>query len=417
MSAVVIILSLTTTATYMVLPFLVLFLTRTIHLSFRSAGLALALLVIVQRGGAFAGGIASDRYSPRAMMIAGLAASACGYLSLSLATGLPAIGGSLIVLGIGTALFLPACKAVLAVVAEEIGPRAFAVRTTVTNGGSALGPLIGGALFSDFKVLLLVISLLHILCCYPAARANPLGRREAKAPPPAGSKRATAGFRGAVADVATDPLLLGLVAASVGFWICYTQFDLTIPMYAAQVLWSPGAVGLLTTLNSVAITVLQLPLLKRVLTGPHRAVSLLTLGMLIMTCAFVPMILASGIIALVVFTLLFSLSELLVAPCLDAAADSLAGPRRRATYLGFVSVGWAVGAVVGNSVGVQTFNSGSPSWHHSVSWFSFTLTAAAGALAFGAMRREYRRRQPSAAARVPDVAPESPQPVPGGRPE
>ena len=142
-----------------------------------------------------------------------------------------------------------------------------------------------------------------------------------------------------------------------------------------------------------------------------------SLGMLIMTCAFVSMILASGIIALVVFTLLFSLSELLVAPCLDAAADSLAGPRRRATYLGFVSVGWAVGAVVGNSIGVQTFSSGSPSWHHSVSWFSFTLTAAAGALAFGAMRRGYRRRQPSAAARVPDIAPESPRPVPGGRPE
>ncbi|MEU5850688.1 MFS transporter [Saccharopolyspora shandongensis] len=378
-------LGITTAGAFMVIPFLAIYLTTSRHLSIASAGAVLAIMIVLERGGTFVTGILSDRSSPKLLMVSGMAVNSAGLLLLAFSDQLPPIMVGAVLLGSGTAFFLPACKAVLAGVAEVYGPRAFALRTTATNAGSAVGPLIGGIFYGHFTTLLVAAALLHLLCAFPIGRLNV--QRPSRG-------TSTMGIFTRAYSILSDSAAMVLMIASIGFWICFSQFTLSFPLHAKNVLGSAGAVGIFTTLNAVVIVGAQLLVVRIALKRSDQAVGVIVYGMLMMAVAFGALMLRSDISALVVFTVFFSLAELLIGPSLDSAAHAISPRGQEATYLGFVSVGWAIGAPLGNYIAVVTHHL------HLATWGACALIATVTAVAFHQFKKPYRRRlsPPSEAA-------------------
>ncbi|MFF7992706.1 MFS transporter [Kitasatospora xanthocidica] len=374
---------------YMVLPFLAIYLTVERHLSMSSSGAVLTTMIVLERGGTFLTGILSDRHSPKALMAAGMVAGGVGFLLLASARQLVVIVASAVLLGMGNAFFVPACKAVLAIAAEVYGPRVFALRTTAANAGSALGPLIGGVFYEHFTALLVAASILHLSCVFPVIRLQ-ASTSSGGTPAMGVLKRAQ--------SILSDPAAVWLMVASVGFWTCFSQFTLSFPLHAESVLGSAGAVGVFTTLNAVIIIFAQIFLVRIVLKRSDQAVGVIVRGMLLMVVAFASMMTGRSVVQLVMFIIFFSLSELFLGPALDTAAHAISPRGQEAAYLGFVSVGWAIGAVLGNYLAVSTFDLHPDSDSHLVTWGSCALIAIGTAAAFHLFRTTFRKRSSVLAA-------------------
>jgi MFS family permease len=367
----------------MITPFLVIYLIGTEHLSITVSGVLATTMLFIQRGGTFASGIVSDRYTPKAMLVSGCIISSTGYLALAETHGIVPATASAVMLGIGPALFSPACKAILAQAADRSGPRVFALRTTVTNIGSAIGPLLGAAFFAHFTDLLLGACLIHA--------AGALGLARAKIPAVENSgQRDSLISRGR--SVLTDSLAIQLMAASIGFWFCYSQFTITIPLYALAALHTKRAIGLLTAINAVTIIIFQFSLISVALKTAEHAVRVLSFGMIVMAAAFLTITFGGNWAAFIAFTLLFSLAELLIAPSLDAAAHAIAPAGQAAAYLGFVSAGGALGAILG-SIGIVSYRIIVWPLGHPASWPICILIAVVAALAFAQLRKSYQARR------------------------
>jgi MFS family permease len=106
---------------------------------------------LVLAAGSFAGGALADRYGPRRILIAGLAALAAA----SLAAAFCANSAELIVcrglMGAGGALITPATLAIVAG-STTAADRSRAIAVWASSGGLAvaIGPLVGGALLTHF---------------------------------------------------------------------------------------------------------------------------------------------------------------------------------------------------------------------------------------------------------------------------
>ncbi|WP_406300157.1 MFS transporter [Embleya sp. NBC_00888] len=374
---------------YMVIPFLAIYLTTERHLSIASAGAVLTTIIVLERGGTFATGILSDRHSPKALMVAGMVTGGAGFLLLASARQMVLIVASAILLGAGNAFFVPACKAVLAIAAEVYGPRVFALRSTAANVGSALGPLIGGVFYDHFTTLLVAASILHLACIFPLGRL--------RAPSSSGGEPVMGVFKRA-RSILTDPAAVWLMVASIGFWTCFSQFTLSFPLHAKNVLDSVGAVGVFVALNAIIIISAQIFLVRIFLKRSDQALSVIIHGMILMTVAFGALMAGNGVVQLVTFIIFFSLSELLLGPSLDAAAHAISPRGQEAAYLGFVSVGWAIGAVLGNYLAVLTFDRNPDSDSHFVTWGSCALIAIGTAAAFHLFQTTFRKRSSVLAA-------------------
>lgn len=371
-----------TIGAFMITPFLLIYLIGTEHLSITASGALVTAMLTIQRGGTFASGIASDRYTPKAMLVSGCIISSTGYLVLAESHGIAWATASTGMLGIGSALFVPACKAILAQAADRSGPRVFALRTTVTNAGSAIGPLLGAAFFAHFSDLLLGACLVHA--------TSALGLICARIPVTENVEQyASLLSRGR--SVLTDSLAIQLMAASIGFWFCYSQFTITIPLYALAALHTKSAIGFLTAINAVTIIVFQFSVISVALKTAKHAVRVLACGMTFMMTAFLIIALGSGWAEFIAFTLLFSLAELLIAPSLDTAAHAIAPTGQSAAYLGFISAGGALGAILG-SIGIVSYHISTWPFGHPASWPICILIAAVAVLAFGQLRKFYQAR-------------------------
>ncbi|QUQ65417.1 MFS transporter [Kutzneria sp. CA-103260] len=366
------VIGLSTTATFMILPLLAIFLVDSRGMPVQLAGLSITTLVLTQRGGSFISGIASDRYSPRRMMVLGFALCALGYGALTMAGGVPLVMVAMAIAGVGGALFLPASKAVLAQYSEKFGRKVFVLRTTATNAGASVGPLLGGVLYREFDVALGISSALFLVCLSLCASLRPVRRLG----------DSSLGVFERASAVLKNRRMIVLMTTSVGFWICFSQFTLTVPLYASESFDTKGMVGLLTTLNAVVIIALQYPLLAPTMKRVDSMGRLLGVGMAIMAVAFFALVWVRGTPGLLLFTVLFSLAELVVAPCLDAAAQEAAPREQQAAYLGFISVGWAVGAVAGNLIGIELFSIGGALGGHAVSWLFCGAVALTSACVF-----------------------------------
>ena len=257
-----------------------------------------------------------------------------------------------IVSGLGNAGFWPSQSALLAGLTPPARRHgAFALQRVTRNLGLGLGGVAGGliATTSDptsFTVLFLLDAATFLVF---------VGMLTLVPDPviPAGDSLAP----GRYADVLRDRVFLGVVFLNVLFVTAgYAIFEL-LPVFAKNEAGvSEKGIGVIFLVNSLVITLAQLPLAKA-LEGRRRMAALAFMCVLWASSwaiVFVGGLRLEELAAAIVFGLagvVFGLGECFQGPVQGALVADLAPPRLRGRYMAVSTISWDIGFIVGPAVG------------------------------------------------------------------
>ncbi|MDP9205835.1 MAG: MFS transporter [Gemmatimonadota bacterium] len=372
----------------MVLPFLVLYLTRELGFSPARAGAMLAVYGASAIVFGPIGGRLSDRIGALRVMRVSLIASGSVLLLFPVAKGFASVA-AMTVLWAGCAeMFRPASLAAIThVVVPEQRRQAFALNRLAINLGMSMGPALGGFLATvSFRAMFTVDAVTTLLA----------GAVLTLAPWRAFSgvnSEATTRDSEAIgpATIFHDTFFLVFLGGVFLVGIVFFQHESALPFYLVQYLQlSPAFYGLLFTINTLLIVALEVPL--NTATAHWSNTRLLVLGCLLFAVGFGALgVIASpaGVIGTVV---VWTFGEMLLFPAMSAHMAEVAPENRRGAYMGAYSMSLSLALTVGPWMGTQLLAVFGPFTVWSV---MFALGALAGLLmAYAAPRA----RPPLAAA-------------------
>ncbi len=373
----------------MVLPFLVLYLTRELGFSLARAGSMLAVYGASAIVFGPIGGRLSDRIGALPVMRVSLISSGSVLLLFPLAKSFAAVA-AMTVLWAGCAeMFRPASLAAIThVVAPEQRRQAFALNRLAINLGMSIGPALGGflatvsfrAMFAVDAVTTLIAGTVLALMPWRAFSGvnSEAANRNAEHIGPA--------------TILHDRLFLIFLGGVFLVGIVFFQHESALPLYLVQYLHlSPAFYGMLFTINTLLIVALEVPIVTATAHWPNTRS--LILGCMLFAIGFGALALIAspgGVIATVV---VWTFGEMLLFPAMSAHMAEIAPENRRGAYMGAYSMSLSISLTVGPWMGTQLLAVLGPV----LIWL---VMFALGALAALLMVFSVPRRRPSRAAVV-----------------
>ncbi|WP_371617718.1 MFS transporter [Streptomyces sp. NBC_00454] len=330
-----------------VIPYLAVYLTKEQHLSPFVVAMAITVKFWSQQGLSMLGGWIADRVGPVKAMSGGLLVRALSYLLLIAASGPVPVVAACALLGFGGAIYVPAGKSALVRLlgtGEELRT-AFALRSTANNVGAAVGPLAGSLLLilADARIGFVITSATYAVLAVVLLRLRKLTDTEE---PKAADTATATGSEGATASL-NRKKLGWVLACAFAFGFCYIQLEYALPVFTGSV-QSSSLVGVLFTVNAIAVVLLQVPLNQY--TSKISSSALVICGaLLVMAVGFAAASLGS-VAGLIVCVLLFSAGEVLIDPRIDSEIATTVPAHRRGMAFGFVGTAIAGGGACANGL-------------------------------------------------------------------
>jgi predicted MFS family arabinose efflux permease len=362
----------------MVLPFLVVYLTRELGFSAAQAGLAFGVYGAAAIGAGPLSGWLSDRVGALPVMRASLMLSGIIVLLYPLARTVWAVYFATFVWAACSELFRPASLAAIThvVTAEQRKP-AYALNRLAINLGMSIGPALGGFLATvSFRSMFVVDGGTTIL----AALVLMLTKWSL----PTGGHHAVHEHRDGATTILGDRKLLVFLLAEFFVAIVFYQHESTLSLFMVDYLrFSPAFYGMLFTINTLLIVALEVPLNQATAHWPA-AWSLLA-GCVLFALGFGGLAIvasAAGILATVV---LWTFGEMMLFPAMAAYLGDIAPPARRGAYMGAYSMSLSLALTFGPWWGTQLLASFGPTalW---LIMFGFGALAA-GLMVYATPRR------------------------------
>lgn len=327
----------------MVLPFLVLYLTRALGFTPATAGLVVAAYGAAALVAAPVSGRLCDRFGPIRIMRASLLLSGLVQLLFPLARSVPAVFAAAVALALTAEAFRPANMAIVGeLVAPDRRKTAFSVNRLAINLGMSIGPALGGFLAAVSFRSIFVVDGLTSLAAGGILVASRFPDRAAAPPAPAdGSARPAPG--GAMRD---PRLLFFLLAGLLPVALVFFQHVSSMPLFLVQDLgMSAAAYGLLFSLNTLLIVLLEVPLNIATSGWTHRRT--LSLGALLTAVGFGALGLARGPAGVAATVVVWTFGEMFFFPGMAAYVSDIAPQERRGAYMGMAQMGMALAFTIG----------------------------------------------------------------------
>ncbi|VEH95447.1 Multidrug resistance protein MdtH (plasmid) [Tsukamurella tyrosinosolvens] len=397
---------------YMLMPYLAGYLAGPVGLAGWAIGLVLGIRNFSQQGMFLIGGTLADRLGFKPLIVAGCLLRTIGFVLLATVESLPALLIASVATGFAGALFNPAVRAYLAADAGDRRIEAFAIFNIFYQGGILIGPLVGVALMAfDFQVTSAVAAGVFGVLTVAQILALPRDRRD---------RRATAEPRPSVlADwrtVASNRRFVLFSCAMIGSYVLSFQVYLALPLHAASITSSEQASTYLVAAVFVVTGVIAVAGQLRITAwfrsrfGPTRSLSL---GMALMTVAFVPLLAVptatlTGQVAAIAALLLaaagLAIATATVFPFEMDTVVSLSGNRLVATHYGLYNTVVGVGILAGNLGTGALMSLGDRLGFPALIWLVLIIVGSGAALALRALHRAGALSVPDPAAREADVA-------------
>lgn len=327
----------------MALPFLVLYLTRGLGLSAGEAGFALAVYGAGALLGAPLAGSLSDRVGSLLVMRVSLLLSGGILLLFPVLGSYPALLAATFAWAVIGEAFRPASLAIVSdLVPPEQRKAAFAVTRLAINLGMSVGPAVGGFLATvSFSALFLIDGATALAAGVVLALAP--WRSTGRAVPEAGGgAHAPASPAGVLADRRALVFLSAIFLVAVVF----LQHEAAMPLFLVRHLhFTESFYGMLFTVNTVLIILLEVPLNARMAEWPHRRA--LALGAFLFAAGFGLLGVATAAWAVVGTVVVWTFGEMILFPTSAAYVAELAPAGRRGEYMGAYTMAFSLAFVVG----------------------------------------------------------------------
>lgn len=329
--------SLVNRAGTMVLPFLVLYLTRELSFSAPRAGLALA---VYGAGSILAGPIAgwlSDRIGPLPVMRYSLILTGIILLVFPWLRGFGAILAMTLVWALVSESFRPANLAIVAdIVPQERLKSAYALMRLAINLGMSVGPAAAGFIATRSFTAIFIVDGLTTIAAGLVLILLPMRHARASATPH--EKAPSRGFTRLL--IVEDRRMLLFLSALFLTGVVFFQHEGALPLFLVEDLdLSPAFYGLLFTINTVMIVFMEIPLNAATAHWPHRTA--LALGAFLFAAGSGAFAFATGPVMIVAGIAVWTFGEMLIFPQASAYVAEIAPAHRRGQYMGAYSVAFS----------------------------------------------------------------------------
>ena len=331
----------------MVLPFLILYLTRSLGFSVARAGFIFALYGATAIVFGPISGRLSDRFGAIRIMRVSLLSSGAVLFLFPLATSFGAVVAFTVVWSACAELFRPASLAAIthAVPPEQRKP-AFAVTRLAINLGMSIGPALGGFLAAvSFRSMFFVDAATTVV-------AGTVLSLTTWRSPVAEVHDNNDTTRSATRTMLGDSRFVAFLAAVILVGVVFFQHEASLPLYLVEQLrLSPAFYGTLFTINTLLIVAFEVPLNNATARWPN--VRALVIGCLLFAVGFgslAAIVSPQGVIATVV---IWTFGEMLLFPAMVAHLGEIAPGNRRGAYMGAYSMALSVALTVGPWLGTQ----------------------------------------------------------------
>lgn len=340
----------------MILPFLVLYLTRELNFSPGRAGMMLAVYGATAIVAGPISGRLTDQIGALPIMRASLVTTGVMLLLFPLAKTFAGVL-ALTVLWAGCAeLFRPASLAAIThIVPPHQRKAAFALNRLAINLGMSIGPALGGFLAAaSFRAMFVVDAVTTLLAgallsLTPWRALTGVGTPEWEAEP----------GDSAPASIFHDRTFLIFLAGVLLVGIVFFQHEAALPLYLVRHLGlSTAFYGMLFTVNTLLIVALEVPLNTATAHWPNTRS--LIIGSMLFAIGFGALgVIASpaGVIATVV---VWTFGEMMLFPAMSAHLGDIAPENRRGSYMGAYSMSLSVAFTLGPWMGTYLLDARGP---------------------------------------------------------
>ncbi|MEA2766728.1 MAG: hypothetical protein QOK07_3132 [Gemmatimonadaceae bacterium] len=374
----------------MVLPFLVLYLTRELRFSAARAGFVFAVYGATAILVGPISGKLSDRIGALPIMRASLLSSGIALLLFPVAKSYAAVVAITVAWAGCAELFRPASLAAIThVVTPQQRRAAFALNRLAINLGMSIGPALGGFLATvSFRAMFVVDAVTTLLAgavlSLTAWRLS-TGGRDAQSE----SDETHLEVRSILRDRRLAIFLVGSVLVGIVFF----QHESALPLYMVEYLhMSPAFYGMLFTINTLLIVALEVPLNSATSRWPNTWS--LVIGSLLFAVGFGGLAFVSSAAGVTGLVIVWTFGEMMLFPAMAAHLGEVAPPSLRGTYMGAYSMSLSVALTLGPWLGTQLLATTGPAGVWSI---MFALGVLAAVLMVYAAPPHRRRRAAIAA--------------------
>jgi MFS family permease len=298
---------------------------------------------IAYQAGSLLGGPLSDHYGRRSVMVAGAVTQALAMFGYQYSQAY-----SLFILfsgvsGLGVGLLAPTLKAMIAdLVIGDLRTAAFSWRGIFAHFGIIVAGLTITWLTAANRQPFLISAIVFLLLAAITRFALPFDRcvgEGCQSTPLREYKK-----------ILTHRSFLLFSAISLLIWAFYAQFALVMPLRGEYVLDSAALIGLIWTINSVSVVLLQGSISRFVLQRINPYLSLVA-GTTLLGAGLFGMGWAEHFYSLSASAILFILGEMLFLPVLDSLVGYFAKEEWLGAYYGIANFVSGIGTAVGTSIG------------------------------------------------------------------
>lgn len=380
----------------MVLPFLTLYLTRSLGFEMGLVGQLLATYGLGAALGVQLGGWLTDRLGSLRVQVAALFLAGPLFLLLGGLQSAAGLTAALFVLSVVCEAFRPASQAALTNhCPPQLRARAFGLYRMAVNVGVTIGPVVGGVLaVRDYSWLFRVNALAWLLSgallLYLGRGWRPLPERD--------------GAPSLVPTVSRSPWrdgpFLVAVACSALVSVVFLQTQSTFMVYLGELQSiAEDRIGLLLAINTVMVVLLEMPLIARL--PAARPLVWVAIGSLLTGIGFGLMPYGSGLLFFGLTIAVWTMGEILSAPMLSVFVAERSNLTQRGRYMGVFYLSFAMANIAAPLLGTWLWGKFGPNsvWHASV---VAGLVAAVGFAALAWRQARVARREDAPRVRLSD---------------
>ena len=334
----------------MVLPFMTLYLTQTMHYSIAKAGVVMGMFGAGAVCGGFLGGKLTDKLGFYNIQLGALLCGGVMFMILGQMRSFAAIAGCTFIMAVLNDSFRPANATAVAQYSNEQNRiRCYSLNRLSVNLGWAVGGALGGFIASKNYHLLFWIDGATNICAAILLRSVLSPSKNSQTPAKNHIDRTIK-----TRSPFSDRLYLVFILLTILYGCMFFQGFSILPVYYNQKLHlSPFFIGITMALNGILIVIFEMALIFK-LEQRKKNMQYMIIGALLTGLAFVIFNLLPGEHSVALTSVfIITTGEMLTMPFMNSFWISRTDHNNRGQYAGLYTVAWSIAQVVGPYAGSQ----------------------------------------------------------------
>ncbi len=370
----------------MVIPFLSLYLTKSLGLTLPQVGWIMTAFGLGSAVGTFTGGKLTDKYGFFKVMFSSLFLTGFLFIGLQILFSFWQFVFGIFILSAVADLFRPAIWVAMDAYSNDKNKtRSVTLIRLAINLGFSVGPAVGGLIIAyySYKSLFWIDGLTCIIAAlliWVLLKEKKKSQRDINSTIELSTVKSLSPYK--------DYQYLLFCLAILIMAVAFMQFFGTLPLYYDKIiLMSEKEIGLLLAGNAFLIVLFEMPLVHYLEKRKYRIIRIIIFGGWFFVLSFVVLPFSNHIVIPILGMLFLSIGEMIIFPFTNTYALNRSNRGKKGDYMALYTLTFSLGIIIGPNLGMQL----SKQFGFSTTWFVMAFLMLIGNVLFFQLKKNQKR--------------------------